>query len=205
MKIVDLFPTPIGLFHNNNTTEHNLLLDYKFINHPYYENFIVSEESNILNENKNTLPVISDFIKKSLDEYSQATLATTQPLYITQSWLTKHEEIPQFTFPHRHQNSIISGCYYVLASEKDAGINFHREENNITKYIKWEQEEHLSKGNKFVWERVEINVETGVLVLFPSWITHSVSGSLQKNSRCSLAFNTWFDGPIGNKDAFTLL
>ena len=205
MKIIDLFPTPIGIFKNTDTSEHKFMLESKFIDHPYYDDFVVSKESNFLNSNKNKVPLLYDFITQSLNEYSKTTLATNQTLKFTQSWLTKHDGIPQFTFPHRHQNSIVSGCYYVLATEQDAGINFHREQDGLGKYIKWEHEEDLSKGNKYAWERVEINVETGVLVLFPSQLMHSVSGILKDNVRCSLAFNTWFNGPIGSKDAFTLL
>lgn len=205
MKIIDLFPTPIGIFHNTDTSEHDFIYNSKFKSHPYYDDFVVSTDSSFLTSKKDYIPKVYNFIQSAIKQYAEATLATTQPLKLTQSWLTKHDGIPQFTFPHKHQNSIVSGCYYVLATEQDAGINFHRDADGITKFIKWEQEENLSKGNKYAWERVEINVETGILVLFPSWVTHSVSGTIQQNARCSLAFNTWFDGPIGSEDAFTLL
>jgi len=203
MKIIDLFPTPIGIFKNTDTSEHKFMLESKFIDHPYYDNFIVSKESNFLNKNK--VPLLYDFITQSLNEYSKTTLATNQTLKFTQSWLTKHDGIEQYTFPHKHQNSIISGCYYVLATEQDAGINFHREQDGLGKYINWVRDKDLYDGNKYAYEKLEINVETGVLVLFPSQLMHSVYGGFKDSVRCSLAFNTWFNGPIGSKDAFTLL
>ena len=203
MKIIDLFPTPIGIFKNTDTSEHKFILESKFIDHPYYDNFIVSKESNFLNKNK--VPLLYDFITQSLNEYSKTTLATNQTLKFTQSWLTKHDGIEQYTFPHKHQNSIISGCYYVLATEQDAGINFHREQDGLGKYINWVRDKDLYDGNKYAYEKLEINVETGVLVLFPSQLMHSVYGGFKDSVRCSLAFNTWFNGPIGSKDAFTLL
>lgn len=203
MKIIDLFPTPIGIFKNTDTSEHKFMLESKFIDHPYYDNFVVSKESNFLNKNK--VPLLYDFITQSLNEYSKTTLATNQTLKFTQSWLTKHDGIEQYTFPHKHQNSIISGCYYVLATEQDAGINFHREQDGLGKYINWVRDKDLYDGNKYAYEKLEINVETGVLVLFPSQLMHSVYGGFKDSVRCSLAFNTWFNGPIGSKDAFTLL
>ena len=42
------------------------------------------------------------------------------------------------------------------------------------------------------------NVSTGDLILFPSWVTHSVDVNETEVNRISLSFNTFPVGEIGN-------
>jgi len=203
MHIFDFFPTPVGIFKNNNTTEHTDLLHSEFEKHKIYDDIVISKDKHILKQK--TFPVIYEFINNSLHEFSKSALGTSKELKFTQSWLTKHDNIPQHTFPHRHQNSILSGTYYVNADQNSAGLNFHKDNDMFEKYIKWEQEDEYTQNNKYAWQSVNIEVETGVLIIFPSWLKHSVNGNTQKDVRCSLAFNTWFKDPIGSEGLLTLL
>ena len=205
MQIFDFFPTPVGVFKNENISEHDNILTSEFENHKIYPEMIISKDRDFLNKNKDVFPNVYNFIYKSLHEYSKQALATSSKLKFTQSWLTKHENIPQKTFAHRHQNSILSGTYYINASAEDAGINFYKDNDLFEKYIKWEQEPCYIENNKYAWESMEVKTETGLLVIFPSWLKHAVNGNLKNSVRCSLAFNTWFEDPIGSEELLTLL
>jgi len=204
MQVLDLFPTPVGMFKNDNIQEHNELLSIDFEDHKIYD-MVISKDRNFLNNNKDHFPNTYNFIYSSLQEFAKTALATSSELMFTQSWLTKHDNIPQQTFAHRHQNSILSGTYYVNASTEDAGINFYKDNDLFEKYIKWEQESKHIENNKYAWESIEVKAETGLLVIFPSWLKHAVNGNTKNSVRCSLAFNTWFKEPIGSEELLTLL
>ena len=59
-----------------------------------------------------------------------------------------------------------------------------------------------------VWNAngISQNVKEGDLILFPSWIPHSVNRNETKNKeRISLSFNTFPIGEMGNYDSATHL
>ena len=49
------------------------------------------------------------------------------------------------------------------------------------------------------------SVKTGMLVMFPSSTIHQVETKKGKNTRISLAFNTFYKGMIGSNSALTEL
>lgn len=203
MQIQGLFPTPIGIKNIKNIPhhEHDHLLNAEYHTHTDY-NMIVSKNKRIIDSN---IPNITNFIYESLVEYSMQTLGTRQQLEITQSWCTKHENQIQQTFSHVHQNSIVSGVYYVKA-ENSEGITFYKDNDYNEKYITWSTDDDLMQSSEFNWQWSTIPVNTGMLILFPSQLRHSVEGNeIINGCRCSLAFNTWFDGPIGNYNGFSEL
>ena len=50
-----------------------------------------------------------------------------------------------------------------------------------------------------------IPVTTGLLVMFPSRLEHSVLNKKENNQRISLAFNTFIKGDIGDQKGLTHL
>jgi hypothetical protein len=203
MQIQNVFPTPIGISFNNNIPhdEHEILLNAEYHKHEVYD-MIVSKEKYILNSG---ITKIKSFIQQELNEYSKKTLGTDQKLKFTQSWCTKHEGVPQYTFPHTHQNSIVSGVYYILANDSE-GLTFYKNDDFMEKYITWETDSKLVQQNEWCWQWQTFPVHTGMLLLFPSRIKHSVEGkNVLPGVRCSLAFNTWFDGDIGIINSFSRL
>ena len=64
----------------------------------------------------------------------------------------------------------------------------------------------FSKKKITVWNAATYrqNVKEGDLIIFPSWVRHSVSLNETKNrERISLSFNTFPIGEIGNYDNVT--
>jgi hypothetical protein len=204
MEIQGIFPTPIGFVLNEQQPldEHQYLLGIDYHLHKDY-GMTITKNKFILNS---PIPSIRNFIEKELKEYALQTLGTSQPLRFTQSWCTKHENIPQETFPHTHQNSIISGVYYVQADSASEGITFYKNTDYTDRYVTWQTESHIVEQNHWAWRWAKYPVQNGLLILFPSQLKHAVEGQLVANNvRCSLAFNTWFVGPIGNEDDLSQL
>ena len=87
--------------------------------------------------------------------------------------------------PHNHNNSFISGSYYVRIPEGSSGIRFHSPVYD-NMFVPPQRER-----NQLNSTLVEVAVEEGNLVLFPSWLKHSVQPSRFKNERISISFNVF--------------
>ena len=117
--------------------------------------------------------------------------------YITQSWLniTKPGE---WHHQHWHSNSIISGVYYVATVENDE-ILFY--DSNAIKKDRMELD--IAEEDRNIWNSKAwyIPVEKNVLVLFPSWLEHSVEeNKKQTTDRISISFNTFTKGRFGSNE-----
>ena len=85
---------------------------------------------------------------------------------------------------HIHSNSYISAAYYVKAPEKCGDIVFYdpRQSRLIRK-------PKISKLNSLNGEEVNIKPTDGLLVLFPSYLYHSVNENLSNEERIVISFN----------------
>lgn len=116
--------------------------------------------------------------------------------YITQSWLN-YTETKQFHHEHTHPNSIISGVFYISASDSDA-IEFYKggtEEFVIA----------VNTYNTYNSRKWTFPVRTNDLILFPSNLSHSVAMQDREDTRISLAFNTFVKGFLGNTNSLNEL
>ena len=85
---------------------------------------------------------------------------------------------------HIHSNSYISAAYYVKAPEKCGDIVFYdpRQSRLVRK-------PKISKLNNLNGEEVNIKPTDGLLVLFPSYLYHSVNENLSNEERIVIGFN----------------
>ena len=89
-----------------------------------------------------------------------------------------------YTTLHNHRNCILSGVFYVDIPEKNMGkINFERSDD-ISYFLP-----PLDSYNNFTGERASYEPETGRLLIFPSWLKHSVDRNESKKKRISISFN----------------
>lgn len=200
-----LFPKPVLVLDAENKFESDnqtlLNSNYTKSNHGYFNS---SESSNILE----SVPVLSSWIHGQVVSYARELMGIKQKLRFTQSWCLKHNvgDI-QTIHPHRHPNSIVSGAYYVYATENSAHLKITKDSaNGSYPYIEWEKDEELISNNPWLHDWTTFEVKTGRLILFPSNTEHTVVDKMVANEqRCVLSFNTWFDEPIGNEKRYTLL
>jgi uncharacterized protein (TIGR02466 family) len=123
--------------------------------------------------------------------------STNVSLKITQSWANYAKNGQEHT-THLHQNSIISGVFYVNTNQNDK-IIFYR--NTSLRHFKIETEEYNSWNSDELW----FSSEEGNLLLFPSLLAHRVPEVIGEKERISISFNSFFSGEIGDDRNLTQL
>jgi uncharacterized protein (TIGR02466 family) len=195
MEIINLFPTTIGSFKlNRNITEEENLFLRSQEQKPNEGN---TTSANRLILNSSEIVGIKEFIKNGIDEYFKIIQCPEKEveLNITQSWLN-YSEPGQWHHKHSHSNSFLSGCFYVNADKDLDKIYFYKEQY---KQIKIPSKEFNLSNSDSWW----LPVGTGDLIIFPSSLTHMVQNVEAKETRISIAFNTFPVGYIGNDDSLT--
>ena len=93
-----------------------------------------------------------------------------------------------FNIQHNHPNAYLSSAYYVRHPEKSGSIKFFdpREQKNI-RYPKIKNYTDLSAVI------TEITPKEGDLLIFPSYLYHSVGENLSKDDRIIVSFNVDVD------------
>ena len=85
---------------------------------------------------------------------------------------------------HSHPNNFLSGVYYLRTHEGADTVNFHdpRSQAGIIRPPVTE----LTAENT---DQVVVKVSDGTLLMFPSWLPHSVDASGSDETRISVSFN----------------
>jgi uncharacterized protein (TIGR02466 family) len=88
---------------------------------------------------------------------------------------------------HSHPNSYLSAVYYVRTPPGADSINLH--DPRVQTGIIRPPVTALTAQNT---DMVAIQVQAGRLLVFPSWLQHSVSTSAAEGERVSVSFNVIF-------------
>jgi uncharacterized protein (TIGR02466 family) len=89
--------------------------------------------------------------------------------------------------PHSHPNNYLSGVYYVRTHPGADTINFH-DPRNQAGVIRPPVVELTAENT----DQVVIRVTNGTLLLFPSYLEHSVDANASEEERVSISFNIMF-------------
>ena len=88
---------------------------------------------------------------------------------------------------HTHPNNFLSGVYYVRTGPGADTINFH--DPRIQASVIRPPVVELTAENT---DQVVVKVTDGTLLLFPSYLEHSVATSTSEEERVSISFNIMF-------------
>ena len=133
---------------------------------------------------------IKKLIEEKITEYWKSFLLIDTDIYITNSWINTNDANQQH-FLHNHNNSILSGVYYIDVEDSLPLITFNKMQLPfLLNFIPKE----FTLFNSTEWS---IPVENGSLVIFPSTLYHYVKPNTSNKTRLSLAFNTFVKGNIG--------
>ena len=119
--------------------------------------------------------------------------------YYLNSWIVKHYP-NDWAHPHMHNNSLLSGVYYLDTSKDVGDIKFIRgcgEQEIFPSAI-------TPNYSEFNWvnsTETGVKVSNGKLLIFPSNLMHSVEPNLSQSNRYSLAFNVFCKGTFGEKES----
>ena len=185
------FPTPVWTFQ---------LDDYKTINDEIY-NFIKKEQikdekgirkSNVngwhskdfdlkKDEPKNFINFISPSIEKVMTDMNWE--KEKKSVKIINMWTIINIGGSK-NLRHQHGNSTISGAYYVKAPQNCGDIVFYDPRPAPVFYYP------TTRSANFLNAQTHgINPKEGALILFPSYLDHSVNENLSNNERIVISFN----------------
>ena len=88
---------------------------------------------------------------------------------------------------HSHPNNFLSGVYYVQTHAVADTINFH-DPRNQTGIIRPAVSELTAENT----DQVVVRVKNGTLLIFPSYLQHSVDANASEEERISISFNVMF-------------
>ena len=143
---------------------------------------------------------IKQFCEEQLNIYVKEVINPKEEFdfYITQSWLNITKP-GGYHHNHSHQNSIVSGVFYI-STEEDDKITFSDPNIKLKELITFKQKEY-NPFNSSSWFFPSM---TNDLVLFPSWLDHEVKiNEKATTDRISISFNTFVRGSIGSKKILT--
>ena len=146
---------------------------------------------------------IKQFCEQQLKIYVERVIAPKNELdfYITQSWLNITQP-GEYHLDHSHQNSITSGVFYI---QTDVGqtISYcdpNRKIKNLIIINPQEITNFWSAGT------MSSDVKKNMLLLFPSWLEHSVEpNEKQTKDVISISFNTFVRGNLGDQKKLSQL
>jgi uncharacterized protein (TIGR02466 family) len=109
-----------------------------------------------------------------------------QPYEITGCWATVLARGAAHKL-HSHPNNFLSGVYYVSTRPGADTINFH-DPRRQTGVIRPPVVELTAENT----DQVVIKVRDGTLLMFPSYLEHSVDANASDGERVSVSFNVMF-------------
>ena len=136
-------------------------------------------------------------IQNAVNYFTKTVMGIEQNFRITTSWINK---IPKGDWiqQHSHENSVISGVYYIQTTAECSPIIFNKPflyTNFVHQTIKITFDEKIK--NQFNTEYIGISPKSGDLLLFPSWLEHTVNNQQPDVDRIGLAFNCFPIGKLG--------
>lgn len=197
-KIKNLWPIP--LYMNNIGVSEDTL---DFAKKCLYERMKVKNGDMSLDTRiLESMPLLKSSIEKEVKNYLNDYLKLDDKVefYITTSWINKH--IPgDHGQLHHHDNSLISGVYYIKQPENGGNFIIHKNAmtpNLFTSTINFDLNfKELTETNT---RQFEVKPKDGLIIMFPSFMNHSVENNQSNEYRYSLAFNLFVRGKLGKKE-----
>jgi hypothetical protein len=130
------------------------------------------------------------WMQNCIDEVSKITIKT--PLIICDAWVTK-SKFKQYAKRHNHAFSMLSGILY-FTDHKDSNTMFEYYDHNRRQFGSLFDKKNTLQGH------LNYIPKKGKFIIFPSDMYHHVqTHSELKNTRYTLAINTFFNGLVSNE------
>jgi len=105
------------------------------------------------------------------------------PLKINNLWININPP-GAYNLLHNHQGSLLSGVFYVDSTTQHGNIEFERGDN-----AEYFLPKVIPRQTYFNLYKATYAARTNALLIFPSWVKHSVLQNQAKNDRISISFN----------------
>lgn len=206
-EILELFPTPV--FTTMIPLEFSKVVPWLFkqemlseeVDSPNYgersKNSYILEEPEAIDLKSYILGLTSQYGKLLGYDYESYRFG--------QSWVS-YKHPGQHHTMHSHPNSLISGVFYFgEPTDKTPAVKFHKLEGGFN--VSYLSPKIVKDKREFKYAQKEFSVEftPGLLLLFPSYLHHSVPLNKTDKTRCSLAFNIVPKVGLGDETSLTEL
>ena len=161
----------------------------------FVENGDYTKDKYVLNK----LPDLKNLILEQVNIFTTDYLKVFDvEFYFLNSWIVKHHP-KDWAQDHMHENSLLSGVYYLDAPKDAGGIVFVKGYNE-QEIFPMAITPKVSEYNYVTSKQMTFKVNPGKLVIFPSNLMHSVEENKSNNDRYSLAFNLFCRGNFGHNE-----
>jgi uncharacterized protein (TIGR02466 family) len=196
MKIDHVFPIPIARFTVDdfiikNTTElvNKYLIDSNITHPPAPGELLTTfyKDKNFLGNTGDT--GLLNYINRVTRQYLDLLGFDYKAFIEVTSWLQLNQPRSYFV-RHDHYGALISGCVYLSMPENSGNILFHnpletrRVTNTVFDSIKKEE-------NDYNFSHVSYTPVVGEMIMFESWLQHTVQQNMSDENRISIGFNIW--------------
>ena len=157
----------------------------------------VLDKENLLPLKTEIMNQVSEFMHGYLDIHSK------HQFVMTTSWCNRYEQ-NHFIQEHYHSNSLVSGVLFLTDCKDTADIVFHKDKNHTnictdTVRLDHKDDFDVSQKRSYLYHQSKIGIspEKWDLIMFPSFLNHSVNVNQSNNIRHTLSFNVWVKGEVG--------
>ena len=206
-EILELFPTPVF------TTM--IPLKFSKVTPWLFKQEMLSEEVDSPNygeRSKNSYVLeepeaidLKSYILDLTSQYGKLLGYDYESYRFGQSWVS-YKHPGQHHTMHSHPNSLISGVFYFgEPTDKTPAIKFHKLEGGFN--VSYLSPKLVKDKRELKYSQKEFSIEftPGLLLLFPSYLHHSVPLNKTDKTRCSLAFNVVPKVGLGDETSLTEL
>lgn len=101
-----------------------------------------------------------------------------------ENYWVNFNKMGMFNKPHLHPNSVFTGVYYAKAEKNCGHIVIH---NSADK--EFTLQSYTDKPNQFNMSNPSYEPSAGLVIIFPSWLQHSVEPNYSGQDRISVSFH----------------
>ena len=149
------------------------------------DNGWISDNQQILNDHDD----LNELVDHHIAQYLHTTLQIQQSFHITNSWINKHTK-GDYLPPHSHANSLYTGILYLKVPPNSGNVlTFSTPPSTI--------QPTYNETNIYNATTFSVELTTGTILIFPSYLEHSAPQSNSTEERLALSFNIFLHGQFG--------
>lgn len=189
MKIVGLFPIPVGFSENPNhkLIKNKLIKECKSLKkkikkggNNWDATVYNTCETNNLHDNKN-FDDLNDWIFNEVKVFADKLGYTNKKMFCELSWFNYYNKY-DYQEAHDHEGNEISAVYFLSTPKNCGRLRLISSEPKGIKHV-------FVKDNAFTWKQYKVEPKEGLLVMFRSNLMHGVEQNKSNKPRISLAYN----------------